>query len=168
MFYGPLDDEDARLTQLSDAWEFIWQMLRSAQYHNRPMPASTIAKLVWRKYRLKMKVPALLAVPDYNAWLYHQNSTKCASEGNLLLHPEVSVCCRFWSATRVLKCDTCVIVNHVIRVGLFFKTFFGSNRRHFSREVTVFNGYFRPNSDQSQTSPVKLSAVIGSVVWRNW
>ena len=35
-------------------------------------------------------------------------------------------------------------------------------------EVAVYAGYLRPNSDQRQTSPVKLSAVRENAVWRVW
>ena len=89
--YYPVDKEDDQFTRINAAREFIRRMAEAVQLYNQHINSRTLAEAVYRKFGLKMKIPNLYRVPDYNAWIFHQNSTKCASDGNLLLNNDVSM-----------------------------------------------------------------------------
>ena len=89
-FY-PVDQEDDQFTRINAAREFIRRMAEAVQLYNQHINSRTLAEAVYKKFGLQMKIPNLYRVPDYNAWIFHQNSTKCASDGNLLLNNNVSM-----------------------------------------------------------------------------
>ena len=88
-FY-PVDEEDDRLTRMNSAREFVRKMMYAAQMFNHRVNSRTLAEGVRRKFGVALKIPNIIKVPDYNGWVFHQNRTMCASDGNLLLNDAVS------------------------------------------------------------------------------
>lgn len=89
-FY-PIDKQDDQLTRMNAAREFVRKMLDAVQRYNHRVNARALAETVYKKFGVKLKIPNIIRVPEYNGWIFHQNSTKCASDGNLLLNNDVSI-----------------------------------------------------------------------------
>lgn len=100
-FY-PVDEEDDRMTRMNSAREFVRKMMYAAQMFNHRVNSRTLAEGVRRKFGVALKIPNIIKVPDYNGWVFHQNRTMCASDGNLLLNDAVanSVVNRYMRALR--------------------------------------------------------------------
>lgn len=88
-FY-PVDKQDDQMTRMNAAREFVRKMIYAVQMYNHRVNSRSLADAVYRKFGVKMKIPNIVRVPEYNDWIFHQNSTKCASDGNLLLNTDVS------------------------------------------------------------------------------
>ena len=88
-FY-PVDKQDDEMTRMNAAREFVRKMIYAVQIYNHRVNSRALAEAVYRKFGVKMKIPNIVRVPDYNAWIFHQNITKCATDGNLLLSTDVS------------------------------------------------------------------------------
>ena len=89
-FY-PIDKQDDQMTRMNAAREFVRKMIYAVQMYNHRINSRSLAEAVYRRFGVKMKIPNIVRVPDYNGWIFHQNSTKCASDGNLLLSTDVSI-----------------------------------------------------------------------------
>jgi len=88
-FY-PVDKQDDQMTRMNAAREFVRKMIYAVQIYNHRVNSRSLTEAVFRKFGVKMKIPNIVRVPDYNGWIFHQNRTKCASDGNLLLNTDVS------------------------------------------------------------------------------
>lgn len=88
-FY-PVDKQDDQMTRMNAAREFVRKMIYAVQMYNHRVNSRTLTDAVYRKFGVKMKIPNIVRVPEYDSWIFHQNSTKCASDGNLLLSADVS------------------------------------------------------------------------------
>lgn len=88
-FY-PVDKQDDQMTRMNAAREFVRKMIYAVQMYNHRVNSRALTDAVYRKFGVKMKIPNIVRVPDYNAWIFHQNRTNCASDGNLLLNEDVS------------------------------------------------------------------------------
>ena len=89
-FY-PVDMLDDQLTRMNAAREFVRKMANAVQKYNHHVNARALALAVYKRFGVKLKLPSLFRVPEYNDWIFHQNSTKCSSDGNLLLNADVSI-----------------------------------------------------------------------------
>ena len=89
-FY-PVDKQDDEMTRMNAAREFVRKMIYAVQMYNHRINSRALAEAVYRKFGVKMKIPNIVRVPDYSGWIFHQNSTKCATDGNLLLNTDVSI-----------------------------------------------------------------------------
>lgn len=89
-FY-PIDKQDDQMTRMNAAREFVRKMIYAVQMYNHRINSRSLTEAVYRRFGVKMKIPNIVRVPDYNGWIFHQNSTKCASDGNLLLSTDVSI-----------------------------------------------------------------------------
>ena len=89
MFY-PVDKEDDQRTRMNAAREFVRKMIYAVQLYNHRVNSRSLADAVYRKFGVKMKIPNIVRIPEYNGWIFHQNTSKCASDGNLLLNADVS------------------------------------------------------------------------------
>ncbi|XP_022797985.1 uncharacterized protein LOC111336201 [Stylophora pistillata] len=100
-FY-PVDEEDDRMTRMNSAREFVRKMIYAVQMYNHRVNSRTLAEGVRRKFGVALKIPNVVKIPDYNGWIFHQNRTMCASDGNLLLNDAVanSVVNRYMRALR--------------------------------------------------------------------
>jgi len=87
----PIDKQDDLLTRMNAAREFVRKMADAVQKYNYRVNARALAEAVYTKFGVKLKIPNIIRVPEHNEWIFHQNSTKCASDGNLLLNTEVAV-----------------------------------------------------------------------------
>ena len=88
-FY-PVDKQDGQMTRMNAAREFVRRMIYAVQMYNHHINSRSLSDAVYRRFGVKMKIPNIVRVPDYNGWIFHQNRTKCASDGNLLLSTDVS------------------------------------------------------------------------------
>ena len=89
-FY-PIDKQDDQMTRMNSAREFVRRMIYAVQMYNHRVNSRSLTEAVYRRFGVKMKIPNIVRVPDYNGWIFHQNITKCASDGNLLLNTDVSI-----------------------------------------------------------------------------
>ena len=89
-FY-PVDVQDDQLTRMNSAREFVRKIANAVQRYNHRVNARALAQAVYRRFGVKLKIPNLFRVPEYNDWIFHQNNTKCSSDGNLLLNTDVSI-----------------------------------------------------------------------------
>lgn len=88
-FY-PVDKQDDLMTRMNAAREFVRKMIYAVQMYNHRVNSRSLMDAVYRKFGVKMKIPNIVRVPDYNTWIFHQNISRCASDGNLLLNEDVS------------------------------------------------------------------------------
>lgn len=88
-FY-PVDKQDDQLTRMNAAREYVRRMADAVQRYNHRINARALAEAVYKKFGVKLKIPHLFRVPLYNEWIFHQNRTNCASDGNLFLNADVS------------------------------------------------------------------------------
>ena len=88
-FY-PVDKQDDQLTRMNSAREYVRKMADAVQRYNHRVNARALAEAIYKKFGVKLKIPHLFRVPLYNEWIFHQNSTKCSSDGNLFLNADVS------------------------------------------------------------------------------
>lgn len=89
--FTPIDKRDDMLTRMNAAREFVRKMTRAVQRYNHNVNKSVLEEAVYRRYGVRLDIPNIVRVPDYNDWIFHQNSTKCSSDGNLLLNKDVSI-----------------------------------------------------------------------------
>ena len=89
-FY-PINKLDDLSTRMNAAREFVRKMADVVQRYNHRVNSRSVAEAVYKKFGVTLKIPNLIRVPEYDAWIFHQNSTKCASDGNLLLNNDVSM-----------------------------------------------------------------------------
>ena len=89
--FTPIDKRDEMLTRMNAAREFVRKMVRAVRRYNHYVNKSILEEAVYRRYGVRLDVPNIVRVPDYNDWIFHQNSSKCASDGNLLLNKDVSI-----------------------------------------------------------------------------
>ena len=89
-FY-PVDMQDDQLTRMNAAREFVRKMANAVQKYNHKVNERSLALAVYKRFGVKLKIPNLFRVPEYNPWIFHQNNTKCSSDGNLLLNVDVSI-----------------------------------------------------------------------------
>lgn len=88
--FNPVDKQDDQMTRMNAAREFVRRMIYSVQIYNHRVNSRALEEAVYRKYGVKLKIPNIVRVPDYNSWIFHQNITTCATDGNLLLSTDVS------------------------------------------------------------------------------
>lgn len=88
-FY-PVDKQDDLMTRMNAAREFVRKMIYAVQMYNHRVNSRSLMDAVYRRFGVKMKIPNIVRVPDYNTWIFHQNTSQCASDGNLLLNEDVS------------------------------------------------------------------------------
>ena len=88
-FY-PVDKQDDQMTRMNAAREFVRRMIYSVQIYNHRVNSRALEEAVYRKFGVKLKIPNIVRVPDYNSWIFHQNITTCSTDGNLLLSTDVS------------------------------------------------------------------------------
>lgn len=100
--FTPIDKRDDMLTRMNAAREFVRKMARAVERYNHYVNKSVLEEAVYRRYGVRLDVPNIVRIPDYNDWIFHQNSSKCSSDGNLLLNKDVasSVVNRYMHALR--------------------------------------------------------------------
>ncbi|XP_015754618.1 PREDICTED: uncharacterized protein LOC107334204, partial [Acropora digitifera] len=89
--FTPIDKRDDMLTRMNAAREFVRKMARAVERYNHYVNKSVLEEAVYRRYGVRLDVPNIVRIPDYNDWIFHQNSSKCSSDGNLLLNKDVSI-----------------------------------------------------------------------------
>lgn len=102
MSFAPIDKKDDMLTRINSAREFVRKIADAVQRYDHQVNASALSQAVYRRFGVKLKIPNMFRVPEYNSWIFHQNSSKCESDGNLQLNKDVatSVVNRYIAALR--------------------------------------------------------------------
>ena len=88
--FKPFDDQDDLMTRMNSAREYVRKMAGIVQKYDHKLNPRALADAVYKRFGIRMKIPNIVRVPEYNDWLFHQNRSRCASDGNLLLNSEVS------------------------------------------------------------------------------
>lgn len=89
-FY-PVDKQDDQMTRMNSAREFVRRMIYAVQMYNHRVNSRALMDAVYRRFGVTMKIPNIVRIPEYDGWIFHQNSTKCGTDGNLLLNADVSI-----------------------------------------------------------------------------
>ncbi|KAJ7376477.1 hypothetical protein OS493_034467 [Desmophyllum pertusum] len=88
-FY-PVDKQDDQMTRMNSAREFVRRMIYAVQMYNHRVNSRALMDAVYRRFGVTMKIPNIVRIPEYDGWIFHQNSTKCGTDGNLLLNADVA------------------------------------------------------------------------------
>ncbi|XP_001638687.2 N-acetyl-beta-glucosaminyl-glycoprotein 4-beta-N-acetylgalactosaminyltransferase 1 isoform X2 [Nematostella vectensis] len=81
---------DMFLSRLNMAREYVRRLQRVVQFYRYNMTSQHVSDQIYKRFGIRMSAPPLFPVLSYNPWLYHHNTTKCPSDGNLVLSTQVA------------------------------------------------------------------------------
>lgn len=86
----PPDSGENIIYRFHRVWDYVRRMQELIVKDNYKVNMTALENNLFKRWKIRIKVPSAFYVDDFTPFLFHQNITKCGSDSNLLLSEDVS------------------------------------------------------------------------------